>query len=1553
MAKDDDDQSKPSESNQQQQGKPKRQLPYGWIVRVSKSHPDRVFYFNTVTGASTWELPDLVETEPSSSANQSEKPPKKENSIDPPPNKEKVTHQPPNKEKPSLISPKRECLLPFKKAHSSRKLDLKNFLKQQHLKKVEQLKKEVNNVREEDQLDLSCDDTFVSSSNLDYTSSSSDDKLESWDSDSGLDSGLGEAALAWSQHVPKRGKLCETATSEKVEEKKTHWTGLWDSPNSDPRSDAAATPTSDSDCEGSAHSGLTEEELKIIRSPIATLLGKKYDSKPTPRIQSTSQHEIVTRQSDASQSQSTIPTSASWSTNLADVIVNQDMNMGNSGSNTPGCEQPRTANIPQSSPLSSTTKIPYPLQSLLSPLLQTNRSPTVSKLGQAPESRTTSRAYSPPLSPAARHQRAASSPLQTGEAVTVEFRTGVKRRNVQKTAVPGSPNQAGGQSLSKKVKENLSAPNSVVELRQGLHPISPSGSEKKKAPSTDVSSVLPKVVERAPFIPRVLTSKPANSAVSSSREKETSASMAATSRPECLPQTNDKKLRSTGDGVESQLVADSGDTCNAPQTRSSGTSASTDISGSRKRRLKRLLSDVDSIQFTRESSSAVQTGSSASPSNRLSDSTAERTVPASQLNTAGDQESKARKMKTRSKAWSKQQKASSSPDALTSELVPSGTCLLAAQSVTSPSHVFADTVSISPLANPSLCTSTLEHTPPSGFPSVAQQQLPSVFNLQCSAHASDLKQQRLSGEICPPGFFGTQNGNSTLSGVSSATVGTTLSGPLQANASGMGATAFPISPAFTLNPVASKSPVAAQEGAVAMEVDDDDDQIMMDLQEFREKFKPDINAKAMGMLTESVQQAQTTRPVSPVQGLPTASKLVYLVVDTNVLIGSLKFVQKLRDMALKDYGRPYLVIPWIVLQELDSMKGSRFRKMSHEKKAQDAVRYLHSCLVSQHPRVRGQTPEEASEQTNKLDVQCNDDLILQCCVQYQKKYVGAPVILLTDDLNLVNKSVVMGIKCFSTKTLAPQLTEVTVECPSPQPTPTTTGSAENTNGPSASRAFQGHPTTSRSSPALGRNDSQTGETAQSTDVTGQQQREQRILTDELLCGAKSVLRSSLSPLVEKEMKEAFGNLWSDVVYKKPPWSAHDLALILQKHWIAVFGQKMDRRLKNPIEHLANQLRPETATQLTGEKIQELLSNSLQLVRGAHRLSPCEEAVKQLEKLGQKAQTLQPNNLTDMVGSSSASQSGKSATNKGTNNDTTTTNNNINNMSSSQSANTGAKPSRRRQSSAASVSSHSSSSSSSVGGGRRISTEMIEEPSLRTQQERRESQSPQGTESSQAGMGISPLLRDNANQQHTSGVVERWIGEPSVKRGRHLSQSGEATVTSPGDTSRNNNSVGNSSAASSDINAAHQIQIPKMLSSEEAASIGQLFQEIWSAIFNCCNNVGRLLVTPMSDEEIDNITETLTLLVPLVKQIRSEFGKCLSFSPVGLERHMDTFFAFSSCLNNFFVLTKIPSPPLAPVTPGNMIAFMTDTKNRVTLFNGLRQLDDMIVQLHNHISRLPD
>ena len=56
--------------------------------------------------------------------------------------------------------------------------------------------------------------------------------------------------------------------------------------------------------------------------------------------------------------------------------------------------------------------------------------------------------------------------------------------------------------------------------------------------------------------------------------------------------------------------------------------------------------------------------------------------------------------------------------------------------------------------------------------------------------------------------------------------------------------------------------------------------------------------------------------------------------------------------------KEYIVIILFVVVVIIVVFTACFQKMSHEKKSQNAVRYLHSCLVSQHPRVRGQTPAE-------------------------------------------------------------------------------------------------------------------------------------------------------------------------------------------------------------------------------------------------------------------------------------------------------------------------------------------------------------------------------------------------------------------------------------------------------------------------------------------------------------------------------------------------------------------------------------------------------------------
>lgn len=41
---------------------------------------------------------------------------------------------------------------------------------------------------------------------------------------------------------------------------------------------------------------------------------------------------------------------------------------------------------------------------------------------------------------------------------------------------------------------------------------------------------------------------------------------------------------------------------------------------------------------------------------------------------------------------------------------------------------------------------------------------------------------------------------------------------------------------------------------------------------------------------------------------------LYIVIDTNVFLSNLEFIEEVRDSRSEAFGRPFLVIPWTVLQ---------------------------------------------------------------------------------------------------------------------------------------------------------------------------------------------------------------------------------------------------------------------------------------------------------------------------------------------------------------------------------------------------------------------------------------------------------------------------------------------------------------------------------------------------------------------------------------------------------------------------------------------------------------
>ncbi|XP_065124297.1 transcriptional protein SWT1 isoform X2 [Paramisgurnus dabryanus] len=297
-------------------------------------------------------------------------------------------------------------------------------------------------------------------------------------------------------------------------------------------------------------------------------------------------------------------------------------------------------------------------------------------------------------------------------------------------------------------------------------------------------------------------------------------------------------------------------------------------------------------------------------------------------------------------------------------------------------------------------------------------------------------------------------------------------------------------------------------------------------------------------------------------------KSLLIVLDTNVLLSHLEFVKKIKSNGLAALGFPTLLIPWVVLQELDYLKSGKLSSKV-EDKARPAVHYIYSCLKNQEPRLLGQSMQQASQAVCGLGVVNNDDRVLQCCLQYQDLYPDGALVLCTDDKNLCSKALLSGVKALSKADLVKEVNE---------------NSLAILNYPRA-------PPTA-SSPAA------PVEKGSHTEKATWQEKKHEAVEERQLSECVSVLEScllgALSEVLEVEMKAAFGDLWTEIVYVKPPWSLEGILKCFKKHWIAVFGNIIKRSLLSSVEMLSDYLCSNRSTDHTCRSV-------LGAVRGAAEL----------------------------------------------------------------------------------------------------------------------------------------------------------------------------------------------------------------------------------------------------------------------------------------------------------------------------------------------------------------
>ncbi|XP_075616657.1 transcriptional protein SWT1 isoform X1 [Balearica regulorum gibbericeps] len=257
---------------------------------------------------------------------------------------------------------------------------------------------------------------------------------------------------------------------------------------------------------------------------------------------------------------------------------------------------------------------------------------------------------------------------------------------------------------------------------------------------------------------------------------------------------------------------------------------------------------------------------------------------------------------------------------------------------------------------------------------------------------------------------------------------------------------------------------------------------------------------------------------------------ILVVIDTNIMISHLEFVRSLKSEDIPGVGRLALIIPWVVLQELDNLKKGKMLQHVRDK-AIPAVQFIYMCLKNQDSKLWGQSMQLASQKIYGLSDENNDDRVLQCCLQYQNLFPQAVVILCTDDKNLCNKAIVSEVKAFCKADLVTALQNLNV------------------------------------------NRHQNCVELQQSKCDAEFEKTERgdARFPNTLPDLEKNLGQALSCILETEMEIAFGNLWLEIVYLKPPWTLANLLKCYKKHWMAVFDYVVPRGLLSTIECLHKHL----------------------------------------------------------------------------------------------------------------------------------------------------------------------------------------------------------------------------------------------------------------------------------------------------------------------------------------------------------------------------------------------
>ncbi|KAL4218785.1 RNA endoribonuclease [Mactra antiquata] len=685
---------------------------------------------------------------------------------------------------------------------------------------------------------------------------------------------------------------------------------------------------------------------------------------------------------------------------------------------------------------------------------------------------------------------------------------------------------------------------------------------------------------------------------------------------------------------------------------------------------------------------------------------------------------------------------------------------------------------------------------------------------------------------------------------------------------------------------------------------------------------------------------------------------VVVVLDTNVVIHNLKLIKHLRNYTIAGNIKSTLYVPWIVLRELDGLKSDR-SKPRVVMMAQTGIHYLKDLFRDKHSMVIGQTPKQADEAAVTFQSSCNDDTILQACLQCQQNYKS--VVLFTNDNNLSLKSLVLKIPAYSHKGIyeglkkaAESLCQGVSNCnnnnyvlertnlqkvphtpvqPPPQTcvqfvpqtcvqaishtssTPVSSfipvqtqpsSSVNNNNGPvrplpQTLPISNSHSNLSKKLLKLipGATDQQTKK-----DYT------EDMLMSDTLDKLKELLKECLSQVLQTEMQSVYDEVWLQVVYKKPPWSLADILISIQNHWSAVFSMVFGRDSISYIDRLIRSTARHRIYRMCD--LVDVIKDCCIIMEKAKDITDYGAKVLESYNTVVIIRDLHRDIIEGQISVTSIQSLDQYINNKISSDNTT---NNV-------------------------INTTSSCNNTSINICNDLNTHTVINSQHTVNTSRNSSHS--ATCNQPSVDNFNSLFHSVPNQHsHTNSISSKQDGRS------HTSTTGSQNLPKINCSQDLSGQAGTSHISNNgDVNS----------SDSEEMIAGDRFSTIWKFIYNHCDQFYRtILQNEPTTSSIKDLEQMLKMLVSVTLELRKYYVGFLELPVDKLTDHENEFILFSEICNDFFIKLDAPNEPSdKTVTPIHLLILYSKPEYRETLTNFHKQLDEMLNVMYHCLHKLcPD